>query len=363
MALSLRWKHWFLLALALLTLALFFAVRSMLPPFLAAAVMIYLLNPSVERLSRLSLGKIQLGRIGAVVSVFITIFLTLGILGSFLVPRLSHEAIRIAKEVPQQIHIMERDLLPQTVVKAQAAVNSYGLPVDLNENLKAVFHSSLRFGEVKTADLALTIQKLIKKLFSTLFSIVLVFMVTLFGLLDLPRFYRALLESIPIKSREAFLAFVGELDSGLAGAIRGQLTICLINGVITTVGLLLLNIKFAVTIGIVAGVFSLIPVFGSIISTIPAVLIALTQSPLAAAQVVGLICLIHLAEANVLNPKIIGDHTELHPILILFVLMIGEHYAGAAGLLLAVPAATVLRTVIRFFWQRFLLDPVPETNQ
>ena len=363
MALSLRWKHWFLFALVLLTLALLFAVRSMLPPFLAAAVLIYLLNPSVERLSRLSLGKLRLGRVGAVISVFIVIFLTLGILGSFLIPRLSHEAVRIAKEVPQQVHIMERDLLPRTVVKAQAAVNSYGLPLDLNENLKTVFQSSLQFGEMKTADLASNVQKLIKKLFSTIFSIVLIFMVTLFGLLDLPRFYRALLESIPLKNRDTFLAFIREIDSGLAGAIRGQLMICLINGVLTTLGLLLLNIKFAVTIGIIAGVFSLIPVFGSIISTIPAVLIALTQSPWAAVQVVGMICLIHLFEANLLNPKIIGDHTELHPILILFVLMIGEHYAGAAGLLLAVPAATVLRTILRFFWQRLFLAPVPETNQ
>lgn len=357
MALPKRWKHLVLIAMLIGGLALLFTVRALLPPFVTAFVLIYLLNPSVEALSKLSWRERQLGRPGGVLLVFLSIFLTLGLLGSFLLPRLSHEAVRIAKEVPTQIRLMEREYLPRTVGKAQAAVNSYGLPLDLNENMKGVVHTSLQFGEMKTADLAKNIQKMIKGLFNTILSVVLVFMITLFGLLDLPRFYRYLFDLCPEPRRNTLLSFIKELDHGLAGAIRGQLTICLINGILTTIGLLVLNIKFAVTIGIIAGVFSLIPVFGSIISAVPAVLIALTQSPWAALQVVLMICLIHLLEANLLNPKIMGDHTELHPILIVFVLLVGEHYGGAAGLLLAVPITTMVRTILRFFWQHFMLEP------
>ncbi|HEY9856883.1 MAG TPA: AI-2E family transporter, partial [Stenomitos sp.] len=147
------------------------------------------------------------------------------------------------------------------------------------------------------------------------------------------------------------------IDRGLSGAIRGQLLVCLINGVLTTLGLLLLHIKFALTIGIIAGFFSLIPIFGTVISTLPAVLIALTQGWWVAVEVVLLIVVIHLIETNFLNPHVLGHHSELHPVLVLFALMVGEHYAGAIGLVFAVPVAAILRALLSFVYSLVIASP------
>jgi predicted PurR-regulated permease PerM len=147
---------------------------------------------------------------------------------------------------------------------------------------------------------------------------------------------------------------VVDIDRGLTGAVRGQIGVCIVNGVLTTLGLLVIGVKFAVSLGLLAGFFSLIPVFGTLISTIPIVLVALTSSLLTGLFALLWILVIHLIEANLLNPNIIGHNAELHPALVVLALLVGEHYGGAAGLLVAVPIATVIRALLTYTLGRLL---------
>jgi predicted PurR-regulated permease PerM len=343
------------------------AIHHVLLPFLVAFLIVYLLNPLVDwlsgarvngwRLGRLEL-SFTLGRKGAVAIVFVGFFglLTMGSL--FVVPQLYAEGARIARELPQAIQKFEAQTLPIYVDRAQGLFDAYGLPVDAERILKESVSSFAHIGEGQTAGLVKQAQDLVKGVFSTIISVVLVFMLTLFMLLDWPRLQQKILSLVPAGHRETVLAIGRDIDRGLNGAIRGQLLVCLINGVLTTVGLLLLQVKYAVTIGLIAGVFSMIPIFGTVISTIPAVLIALTQSWVVALQVVGMIALIHLIEANFLNPKVLGHNAEIHPILVIFALLIGEHYGGAIGLLFAVPVAAIVRALL-IFGYRLVLGPLP----
>ncbi|MNL33205.1 AI-2 transport protein TqsA [compost metagenome] len=181
-------------------------------------------------------------------------------------------------------------------------------------------------------------------------------MLTAFMLLDWPRMKQGLAGLVPVPYRDSLLSLGRDVDRGLAGAIRGQLFVCLINGVLTTLGLLILNVKFALTIGLIAGICSLVPIFGTIISTIPAVLIAFTQGWWVALEVVLLICVIHLIEANILNPKVLGHHSEVHPVLVILALVVGEHYAGGIGLLIAVPVAAIVRALLTFLYRLLFVE-------
>src|SRR5262249_34855516 len=96
-------------------------------------------------------------------------------------------------------------------------------------------------------------------------------------------------------------------------------------------------------------VFSLIPIFGSIVSTIPAVAIGLTQGFGTAVFVLVWILGIHQLEANLLNPKIMGDAAKIHPVLVVFSLLVGEHYFGAIGALLAVPCMSLAKSLFLHF--------------
>src|SRR5690606_38618202 len=137
--------------------------------------------------------------------------------------------------------------------------------------------------------------------------------------------------------RASFARWLRRADRGLSGVVRGQVIICGVNGVLSGIGFALLGVKYWPLLAVLAAVFSLIPIFGAILSSIPAVLVALTQSPWTALWVLLWILGIHQVEANVLNPKIMGDSAKLHPVLVIFALVVGEHSYGLPGALFALP--------------------------
>jgi predicted PurR-regulated permease PerM len=142
----------------------------------------------------------------------------------------------------------------------------------------------------------------------------------------------------------------------LAGVVRGQLLICVVNGVLSAIGFALFGLKYWPVLALIAGIMSIIPIFGSILSTVPAVLIGLTQDMWTALWVLLWILGIHQIEANLLNPKIIGVAARLHPVLVVFALLVGEHFFGLWGALLAVPTLSISQSVFNHF--RFSLPDV-----
>jgi predicted PurR-regulated permease PerM len=156
-------------------------------------------------------------------------------------------------------------------------------------------------------------------------------------------------ELVAPESRASYDRFLARLDRGLSGVVRGQLLICLVNGILSAVGFWLFNLKYWPILSIVAAVMSLIPIFGSILSSIPAVAIGLTQSPATAVGVLAWIVGIHQLEANFLNPKIIGDAAKIHPVLVVFSLIVGEHFFQLQGALFAVPCMSIAQTIFLHF--------------
>jgi len=192
-----------------------------------------------------------------------------------------------------------------------------------------------------------------RALVKALYLTVLVLMITAFLCIDKPRLLAFVSSVPPDKHRETWLRLAGYLDRGLAGVIRGQLMICLVNAILTWIGLQLIGVRYSLLLGAVAGVFSIIPIFGTILSSIPIVLIAWGTSQRGgieiAALTLGWILFIHFVEANFLNPKIMGSASKIHPVVVVFALIAGENAFGIAGALLAVPAASILQSCFRFF--------------
>src|SRR6185436_16172708 len=127
------------------------------------------------------------------------------------------------------------------------------------------------------------------------------------------------------------------------------LLICLVNGVLSAIGFSIFGLKYWPILALVAAIMSVIPIFGSILSSVPAVAIGLTQSPATAFEVLAWIIGIHQLEANFLNPKIIGDAAKIHPVLVVFSLIVGEHFFQLAGALFAVPCMSVAQTIFLHF--------------
>jgi len=155
-------------------------------------------------------------------------------------------------------------------------------------------------------------------------------------------------------SRDAFDELLRRLDRGLSGVVRGQLIICLVNGSLSAIGFALADLKYWPTLAVVATVFSLVPIFGTVLSSIPAVAIGLTQGFGTGVFVLLWILGIHQLEANLLNPKIMGDAAKIHPVMVVFSLLAGEHFFGILGALLAVPAMSIAQSLF-LHWRKYAL--------
>jgi predicted PurR-regulated permease PerM len=171
-------------------------------------------------------------------------------------------------------------------------------------------------------------------------------------------FFRSLL---PGRSRVGFDRLLWRIDRGMSGVVRGQLLICAVNGVLSAIGFAMFDLKYWPILSIMAAVMSIIPIFGSILSTIPAVMIGLTQDFWTALWVLLWIVGIHQVEANLLNPKIIGVAAKIHPVLVVLALIIGEHFFGLWGALLAVPALSLLQSIFNHFRFETMPDAPPDS--
>jgi predicted PurR-regulated permease PerM len=204
-----------------------------------------------------------------------------------------------------------------------------------------------------------------RTLFGTLFvsltQLVLVLMLTAFIVVDRARISAFFASLPPPHLRSQYDTLISYVDRGLAGVIRGQLLICVVNGILTWIGLWILGIRYAGPLALLAGVFSLIPVFGTIASSIPIVLVSVaTGGVMGGVYALAWITLIHLLEANIFNPLIMGTSAEMHPVVIVFALLAGEHAFGVWGALLAVPTASIIQACFKYYRHEVEGVPVEE---
>ncbi len=199
-----------------------------------------------------------------------------------------------------------------------------------------------------------TARKVIEALVKGVFNFFLMLMISAYLLITSDRilgFFRALW---PQRRRRSFDRLILRIDKGLSGVVRGQILISLVNGVLSGIGFYALELRYWPVLTLIATLLSVIPIFGSILSTIPAVIIGLQQSPSVAAFVLIWIIVIHQIEANFLNPKIMGDAAKVHPVMVVFALLAGEAVFGLVGALLAVPVLSITQSLFNHYREVYL---------
>lgn len=150
---------------------------------------------------------------------------------------------------------------------------------------------------------------------------------------------------IPIEKRSITRKIVNDVNLLLERYIISQVMLSLATGVMCFILFLALDVKFALILSIINGVFNIVPYFGAFFGGIPAVLIAFVDSPVKALWVVIGILVIQQIEGNILAPKITADSTNIHPLIIIILLLIGEKAGGVAGMILAVPVGVILKVI------------------
>jgi predicted PurR-regulated permease PerM len=394
----------FLAISAALFLAFVFWARSVLLPFILGMIIAYVLTPLVARCER--------ARVPRPAAILIVYAVTLSIIYSSIAaiaPRLYEESAKLTRDAPALLdgastswgprieewvqsfeHRRSRPRSMPTPSEPSAAIQVHQRPdgvldidvgagVDLVQRgpghwrvVPAQAKPAGRFSVAELAnqgldegvsyvkrnafELVLLGHAVVQKVARSIFLLFMTLMVA--GYLMQTReaivgFFRSL---PPPRSRIGFDRLLVRLDRGLSGVVRGQLLICLVNGVLSAIGFALFGLKYWPILAIVAGIMSIVPIFGSITSAIPAVMIGLTQGLWTALSVLIWIIGIHQIEANLLNPKIIGTAAKIHPVLVVLALITGEHFFGIWGALLGVPVLSLTQGVFNHFRHEAMPD-------
>jgi len=323
---------------------------SLLAPFVLAVTLAYMLDPLVDRFARR-----RLSRAAAIILLALPAFGLLAIAFLLVVPA----AIRELGEVVQQAPVLLQRLGTWVSVWRERALTVDVPLIDedaLLARLQAVdANAVVAFLEERREALGasvwngvLGVGRGLGTAFTVLGYVALTPVLTFYLLRDWDRLTAAAADLVPQERRESIVGLARECDLMVSRYLRGQVTVAIAMGVITGVGLWVARFPYAGTLGLIMGIFSVVPYLGIVLSLVPAIFIALVSGSVGVSllKVVVVYGLAQLLEMAVISPRVVGDSVGLHPVLVLLALALGGFFFGFVGLLIGVPAAAIGKLLV-----------------
>jgi len=346
-----RWVLW--LGLALAGAWLLYTLRGVLAPVFFAFLIAYMLDPLVDRIeqSRLLRGRAYGRAVG--IAVILAGFFAIAAVGIFIVvPMVYEEVANFLRRLPE--------LVARNRAEWEPILAEYGLviPTSVAEAFEE-FHLDVQSVVAKGyAPFVAAVKSFLGGTASAVAGIVASVMIPVFAfylLYDFDRLIAAVGELIPPRHSEQAGRFFGEIDAVLGQFFRGQFTVMAILGVLYAAGYGAIGVPLALPIGILAGVLAFIPYVGSFTALALALLMTMLdwQGWTQLFWVLGVHAVIQGLEGFVITPKIMGDTVGISAIAVLLALLVGAELLGFTGVLLAVPAAAVLKILFQRVGARY----------
>lgn len=319
------------------TAALIYVLSPILTPFLIAIFLAYLGHPLVDALERWHIPRV----FGALI-IFIAMVFTILLLLGFLLPLLEHQISRIIASIPDGLRWIEQVALPW--------LNQYfGFKLPDNQSFSTILNQHWQQA-TNVANIAWkTVTQSSITLIGWMANLLLIPIVTFYLLSDWNVLITNIRSLLP-RHLEAYVCqLFHEFDTVLSAFFRGQLLLMLTLGIFYTLGLWIIGINLALTIGIVAGFFTIVPYLGFIIGILSATLATYIQfqtwTPVS--YIILLFLLASMLENFILTPWLVGDRIGLHPVVVLFAVFCGGQLFGFLGVLLALPVAAIIMVLLR----------------
>lgn len=316
-----------------------YAARDVMLPFVLALVIAYVLAPLVSRLERRGVS-----RAWGIIGIYAAFLAVCVFAVRSVIPRIVTEGGDLVRELPELLRGVESRCMPP--IREFLTRAGMGGAIDLDGEGREFAIDKLREHAAVGAMGALAfVRAVVGGSIRFIFVFTLTLMLGAYLMLTRESILGFFENFVAPSARPAWHRLLARVDRGMGGVVRGQLIICGINGVLSTIGFALIGLRYWPVFGLIATVFSLVPIFGTVVSSVPAVALALAESPSKGLFVLLWIIAIHQLEANFLNPKVMGKAAEIHPVLVVFALLAGEHTFGVVGALLGVPVMSLVQSI------------------
>ena len=336
---------WLLLG-ALIVGFVLYQLRSALLPFIVGGALAYILNPLVlwleDRIPWMS-NRPALKRMLIIALIFLIAFIIAVAALIIGVTVLIREIEAFINDLPE---LIESSRATFESINRQFAVS---VPPEVSAIVRDVMQNLGGFLVTAGSRLLVSTIGIISETASILLGLLMVPLVLFYMLKDRGQIIEGALRSMPPVARRHTVNVLGLLNGVFSAYIRGQLILGLIVGVVIFIGLWLLGIPFSPVLGLIAGLFELIPVIGPWIGAIPGLIVVLAVAPEKFVWVALLYIGVQLVQNSLLVPRIQSASLNLHPVMILAALLVGSEVAGLWGIILGPPLAAGARSVYLYF--------------
>jgi predicted PurR-regulated permease PerM len=324
-----------------------YPIRIIFPPLVLALIIVFLLNPIVSRIERGGLP-----RIWGTLLTYLVFLSVVGLALAYLIPVVSEQVGSFVQDVPS--------LLRRAEAGFRDIAGNLGFELGQDDDLIAVLQRNLT-GE--GGSFVARITSFTAGVFHVALILVLGPIIAFYLLVDMPKI-RAGIQAVIPAGRRGEAKVLGERMSGAVGGFfRGQLLVAVFVGLASMLVLYIVGLPFWALVGLLTGLFNLIPLIGPIIGSAIAALVALTTSEpdagflihpepgfqLALASVLGLL-LVQQIDNHIISPNVVARTVKLHPVTVMLSLLAGGTLLGLWGMLLAVPVVATVKILLMHYW-------------
>lgn len=305
-------------------------IKEVTLPFVGGLVIAYLLHPVV-----IALEKRKVPRLVAVLLIYASFVLicAIGIVNA--IPVLTKQLTELSDDIPRLTQWYHSWM-------SEWEANKYFLPDTIQSGVDRVIIQSQE-------RMSLTISQLVNNAKSTIGKMLgyaIIPFIAFYLLKDLKNIQRGMLLLIPKRFRREATQMLRDIDESLGKYIHGQMVVALIVGTLAYIGYWLIDMPYPFLLASFVSITNVIPYIGPLIGATPALIVALTISTKTVLFILLINLTVQMIEGNILSPNIVGRSLHMHPLAIIFALLVGETLGGIFGMIVAVPIFAICKVII-----------------
>ncbi|RLQ92461.1 AI-2E family transporter [Planomicrobium sp. Y74] len=322
-------------------------MQTVVLPVTLAMILYYLLRPVLRLLERF-----RVKRIWGILVIFLGVVGLLTLVTFLILPFLREQLQMLIDEFPQYFMQLMTDI--DAFLRTSFLGDYYtGSNFDIDQLMETLPDNLAGILQDTVTTIITGITGFLSTITSFVLSIVVVPFILFYLLKDGEKLPEYILKLLPPRLRDDTREVFGEADKQLSAYIQGQLIVAFLIGVMVYIGFLIIGMKYALLLGVLAMFTSVVPYIGPAIAITPAVIIALVTSPFMLVKLAIVWTVVQLVEGNVISPQVMGKTLYIHPVTIIFVLLTAGSLFGVAGVILGIPAYAILRVLVSHIFKLF----------
>ncbi len=319
-------------------------LRVVFPPLVLAGVIVFLLNPIVTALHSRGLPRLA----GTAVA-YLGFAVLLTVLAFALSPLVADQADELSERIPEVREDIEDGV---NDLAERSRDDEWFIEVPTVREIEEEVGSD----DQQLSEQVTTVRKLLGRVFHVGLILLLGPILAFYLLVDLPDVRRACENLVPARSKREVLFLAHRLNLIVGGFFRGQLAVALVVGIMVSIGLAAIGLPLWLIVGMIAGLFNIVPLIGPYIGAVPGIVIALTTRDVKTAIGVAIVMTVaQQIDNHFITPSVMRRAVQLHPAAVMMALLAFGTLGGFFGLLLAVPLTAVVKIVSGHLWRKYVM--------